>query len=251
MKLSHRPGVLCIVPARSGSKGVPNKNIRPLLGKPLMGWTIEAARRATQVTRVICSTDSAEYAEIARQYGAETPFLRPAELARDTTVDIEVLTHAVSWLAEHEQYRPDIIIRLQPTNPTFPSELIDRGVEALLNRPDADSSRAVTLSPKHPFKMWRLNDGASTIAPFFPKSVSGFDEPFNMGRQQLPKAYVQVGALDVLRHETLMGDRSMAGKIVVPVIVENELQTIDVDSELDFLVAEQALKILLLSAHAK
>lgn len=239
--MSAKPEILAIVPARSGSKGVPGKNIRPLAGKPLLAWIIEAAKRSRHITRLICSTDSEKYAEIARSFGAETPFLRPAEFATDVATDIQVLTHAVTWLAEHEGYRPDLILRLQPTNPTFSTELIDAGIEKLLADPEADSVRAVAATPKHPFKMWRRKPD-DTIEPFFPEKITGFREPFNMGRQQLPEVLVQVGVMEVLRHHTLMELRSMAGNRIRPLFIEDELRGIDIDTEVDFQLAELALK---------
>lgn len=234
--------IVAIIPARSGSKGVPGKNIRPLAGKPLLGWMVEAARRSRFIHRVICSTDSAQYAEIARAHGAETPFLRPAEFATDRATDIQVLTHAAEWLEQNEGYRPEIILRLQPTNPTFPTELIDQGIEKLLSDPAADSVRAVAVSPKHPFKMWRLRPEEDIVEPFFGQEITGHAEAFNMGRQQLPTPYLQVGVMEVLRHRTLIGMRSMAGRRVRPLIVENELHTIDIDTELDFIIAELAMR---------
>lgn len=234
--------IVAIVPARSGSKGVPGKNIRPLNGKPLLAWMVEAAKRSRFIDRVICSTDSPQYAEIARRHGAETPFLRPAEFATDRATDIQVLTHATEWLEANEGYRPDIILRLQPTNPTFPTELIDAGIAKLLADPAADSVRAVAVSPKHPFKMWRLRPDEDVIDPFFGAEITGFPEAFNMGRQQLPTPYLQVGVMEVLRHRTLIGMRSMAGRRILPLIVEEELHTIDIDTELDFTIAEIAMQ---------
>lgn len=239
------PEVLGVVQARSGSRGLPGKNIRPLLGKPLMGWMIEHARAARRITRLILSTDSEEYAEIGRRFGAETPFLRPAELAADEATDLQVMTHALSWLAEREGYRPEIVVRLQPTNPTFPGEWIDRGIQALLEDPGADSVRPITPTPKHPHKMWRLDPATGRIAPLLDPAQSGFAEPYNTGRGLLPKVYVQVGAMEAVRTEVVMGQGSMAGKKIRGLLVEDPLLTLNIDTELDFLAAEAALKMLL------
>src|SRR3989338_6485346 len=161
-----KPQILAIVQARSGSKGLLGKNIRPLLGKPLMAWIIAAARKSRWISRLVLSTDSEEYAAVGRSYGAETPFLRPTIYATDTTTDLEVLTHAVSWLEEHENYRPDIVVRLQPTNPTFPPAMIDKGIEMLIEDPRAESVRPITISPKHPYKMWCFIEKTEYIEPF-------------------------------------------------------------------------------------
>lgn len=105
-----RPEVLAIIPARGGSKGIPRKNIRSFAGAPLIAWSIAAAQQSNTVTRVIVSTDDEEIAAVARQYGAETPFLRPAEFAQDQTTDLPVFEHALDWLAAHEQYQPNVVV---------------------------------------------------------------------------------------------------------------------------------------------
>ena len=243
--MPERPEVLAVVQARAGSRGLPGKNIRPLLGKPLLAWIIEAAAQTTGITRLILSTDSEEYAAIGRRYGAQTPFLRPAAHATDTATDLDVLTHALTWLQEHEGYRPDVVLRLQPTNPTFPSQLIDEGIRRLLADPKADSVRPITPSPKHPYKMWRWVDGTDDIQPFLPAASAGLAEPYNTGRGQLPPVYVQVGAMEVLRYQTVMVRRSMAGRRVLGFLVPDPLHTVNIDTELDFLLAELALKTLL------
>ena len=114
--------ILAIIPARGGSKSIPRKNIRPLAGHPLIAYSIAAGRQSRLVTRTIVSTDDEEIAAVARQYGAETPFLRPAEFAQDNTTDFPVFTHALGWLKEHEGYQPDIIVQLRPTSPIRPPE---------------------------------------------------------------------------------------------------------------------------------
>lgn len=243
--MRDRPEVLAIVQARAGSRGLPGKNIRPLLGKPLLGWIIESAGQAAGISRLILSTDSEEYAAVGRRYGAETPFLRPAAYATETATDLDVLTHALTWLNEHEGYRPDVVLRLQPTNPTFPSRLIEEGIQQLLADPQADSVRPITLSPKHPYKMWRWVDGSDYLQPFLPPASTGQPEPYNTGRDQLPTVYVQVGAMEALRYETVMVQRSMAGQRVRGLLVSDPLYTVNIDTELDFLLAELALKTLL------
>ncbi len=238
------PEVLAVVQARSGSRGLPGKNIRPLLGKPLMAWIIEHARAARRITRLILSTDSEEYAEIGRRFGAETPFLRPAEFATDAATDLQVMTHALHWLSEREGYRPDIAVRLQPTNPTFPAEFIDEGIGMLWEDPQTDSVRPVTPTPKHPHKMWRMDSSTGRLTPLLDPAPSGFPEPYNMGRGLLPKVYVQVGAMEAVRARVVLEQLSMAGKRIRGLLVEDPLLTVNIDSEGDFLAAEQALRML-------
>src|SRR5512143_1686076 len=110
-----KPEVLALIPARGGSKGIPRKNIRPFAGHPLIAYSIAAGLQADLVTRVIVTTDDEEIAEVARGCGAETPFLRPAELAQDRTLDLPVFQHALQWLQQHEGYHPDILVHLRPT----------------------------------------------------------------------------------------------------------------------------------------
>ena len=130
-----KPEVLAIIPARGGSKGIPRKNIRLFAGYPLIAYSIAAGLQAATVTRVVVSTDDAEIAEIARSHGAETPFLRPVELAGDRALDLPVFEHALTWLAEKENYHPDIIVHLRPTTPIRPPDLVDRTVRLLLGSP--------------------------------------------------------------------------------------------------------------------
>src|SRR5512140_1055395 len=130
--------VLAIIPARGGSKGIPRKNIRDFAGYPLIAYSIAAGLQAKSVTRVIVSTDDQEIAAVARQCGAETPFLRPAEFAQDTSTDLPLFQHALAWLAEHEGYHPDVVVQLRPTSPIRPPTLVDEAVRLLLDHPEAD-----------------------------------------------------------------------------------------------------------------
>ena len=242
--MSRTPEILGLIQARSGSKGVPDKNVRPLLGKPLMAWMLESAKRS-QVTRLILSTDSPAYAEIGRSFGAETPFLRPKELAADNSTDWDVVSHALTWLKDQEGYQPNLVLRLQPTNPTFPTHLIDAGIQMLLSDPEADSVRPITPTPKHPCKMWTWESQGNYLKPFVDPETTGFQEPYNIGRNQLPAVYAQVGAMEVIKIQTLLEKKTMAGSQIRGLLVEDPLWTVNIDSELDFLLAEAALKILL------
>ncbi|MFZ6019832.1 MAG: cytidylyltransferase domain-containing protein, partial [Chloroflexota bacterium] len=130
--------VLAIIPARGGSKGIPRKNIRNFAGHPLIAYSIAAALQSRRITRVIVSTDDPEIAEVARAYGAEVPFLRPAELAQDSTLDLPVFQHALAWLTANEAYAPDVVVQLRPTSPIRPVGLVDEAVHILLEHPEAD-----------------------------------------------------------------------------------------------------------------
>ena len=229
-----------MIPARGGSKGVPRKNIRPLAGKPLIAWTIEAGRTAQLVTRVIISTDDQEIAAAARQCGAEVPFLRPAEIAGDLATDVEYLTHALSFLKEKENYEPEIVVRLPPTSPLRTAAHIDEGIQTLLNLPDADAVRPITESPKHPYKMWKIGND-TYLEPFLPKSFTQMEEPYNLPRQLLPIAYVHTGAMDVMRLATITQLKSTSGKKLGYFFMKPE-ESVNIDSQVDFLLAEMLMQ---------
>lgn len=235
---SKNPKVLGIVGARSGSRSMPHKNIRPLLGKPLLAWIIEAAKNAKTISRVIISTDSPEYAEIAKKYGAEAPFLRPKELAEDHVPDFDYLYHAAVWLAENENWKADIILRLPPTTPLCRPGHIDACVGALIQDPEADSSRTVTIASKHPYKLWR--ESGNYIEPFLSEEFTGFKDAHNMPRQAFPKAFQHVDVI-ALRWKTLVEEKSMAGKKVRYHLIPKH-DAVDIDSDIDFMVAEELLK---------
>ena len=147
---SSTSGVLGLVPARGGSKGIPRKNLIPVGGLPLIAHTILAARKSRSLDRVIVSTDDDEIAEVAERFGAEVPFRRPPEFAEDLTPDLPVFLHALEWLDRHEGYKPDLIAHLRPTSPLRTAQHIDEAVSILRGRPDADSVRSVTVPSENP-----------------------------------------------------------------------------------------------------
>lgn len=238
MYMDYKPKVLAVVGARSGSKSIPNKNIKPLLGKPLLVWVIEAAKASKYVSRIVLSTDSPEYAEIGRKYGAETPFLRPKELAGDSVPDFDYLYHAATWLRDNENWQADIILRLPPTTPLCKPESIDACIELLMNNPEADSSRTITPASKHPYKLWRTN--GKYLEPFLSEEFTGLKDAHNMPRQSFPQAFSHVDVI-ALRWNTLVNKKAMAGeKILYHQIPKTE--AVDIDTDIDFLVAETLLK---------
>ena len=229
--------VLAIVPARGGSKGLPNKNILPLSGHPLIAYSIKAGLDSVLTTRVMVSTDSESIAEVAKKYGAEVPFLRPSELAGDLSRDLEVFQHALNWLDRNEAYRPDLVIQLRPTSPVRPSGLLDDAIQRL-KKSDADSLRVVTPSPITPYKMWFAFDESSPMRPLL--SIDGIEEPFNEPRQKLPQTYWQIGTLDVIRPELILKKNSMSGPHILPYIVGNDI-AVDIDDIQSFKKAEEVI----------
>ena len=187
-----KPEVLAIIPARGGSKGIPRKNIKDFAGYPLIAYSILAGLRSKLVTRTIVSTDDEEIAAVAREWGAETPFLRPDEFARDNTTDLPVYKHALEWLYEHEGYRPDVVVQLRPTSPIRPLTCVDDAVGLLLANPIADSVRGVVPAGQNPFKMWKIEPEGRMI-PLV--GVPGITEPYNAPRQILPMPTGRPGTL--------------------------------------------------------
>ena len=150
--------ILGLILARGGSVRVPRKNIRELAGRPLIYYIIRTAKKSRYINRVIVSTDDEEIAEVARRCGAEVPFYRPKELAREDSPEFEAIEHALNWLKKNEGYVPDLVVKLFPTSPFLRPETVDRAIELMLANPDADSLRSVRLCKEHPFKMWVIED---------------------------------------------------------------------------------------------
>ncbi|GJQ35449.1 MAG: transferase [Anaerolineaceae bacterium] len=223
--------ILAIIPARGGSKGIPRKNIRPFAGYPLIAWSIAAAKQSSLVTRIIVSTDDEEIASVAREWGAETPFLRPAELAQDKTTDLPVFEHAFKWLEEIEGYHPDVVVQLRPTSPIRPRTMVDEAVNVLLNHEDADCVRGVVPAAQNPFKMWRFNGEEKPLSQLL--EVPGIAEPYNAPRQVLPPVYWQTGHIDAIRASTIVNKKSLTGDIVYPLVIDPKF-TVDIDTLADW-----------------
>ena len=229
--------ILSIIPARGGSKGLKNKNILPLLGHPLIAYSIKAGLDSERIDRVIVSTDSEEIADVAKKYGAEVPFMRPAEFAQDMSTDMEVFIHVLDWLKKNENYIPDIIVQLRPTSPVRFEKEIDLCIDKLINS-DADSLRIVTPAPYTPYKMWVVNEENELMEPLL--TLKNVKEPYNEPRQRLPKTYWQVGILDVIKTGTILEKKSLSGDLILSHIVSNEL-SVDIDDIHSFTKAAEVI----------
>lgn len=218
---------LALIPARGGSKGIPRKNIRPFAGYPLISYSIAAALQAETVTRTLVSTDDEEIAAVARSFGAETPFLRPPELARDDTTDLPVFEHALGWLAENESYRPEVVVQLRPTSPLRPPGCVDEAVRLLLEHPEADCVRGVVPAGQNPYKMWRLDPETGRMIPLL--AAPGIPEPYNAPRQSLPPVYWQTGHIDAIRAGAILEKGSLTGDVLYPLKIDPRY-TIDLDN---------------------
>lgn len=223
--------VLAIIPARSGSKSVKDKNIRMINGKPMMAYSIGHALQAECIDRVIVSTDSGKYAQIAREYGAEVPFLRPAEYATDTALDIDVFEHALRYLEENEGYMPELVVQLRPTYPVRRISDIENMVKYMRDNPDIDSIRCIAPAKEIAYKMW-FKDENNMLRPV----MTDIPECYNMPRQQLPKIYYQNACIDVIRTEVVLNQHSMSGRKIAGYEMD---ENFDIDTEEEFLEAER------------
>lgn len=223
--------VLAIIPARSGSKSVKDKNIRMINGKPMMAYSIGHALQAECIDRVIVSTDSGKYAQIAREYGAEVPFLRPAEYATDMALDIDVFEHALRYLEENEGYMPELVVQLRPTYPVRRISDIENMVKYMRDNPDIDSIRCIAPAKEIAYKMW-FKDENNMLRPV----MTDIPECYNMPRQQLPKIYYQNACIDVVRTEVVLNQHSMSGSKIAGYEMD---ENFDIDTEDEFLEAEK------------
>ena len=228
--------ILALIPARGGSKGIPKKNIKPLAGKPLIVYSIEAAFASRYIDRVIVSTDSEEIADVARKAQAEVPFLRPAQISEDMTPDTPVFEHCLQWLKEKENFIPEIIVHLRPTGPLRMAEEIDEAIEMLVADPSADSIRSIEEPPKPPFKMWQPE--GTYIKPF--AELHGMKDFHTMPRQALPKVYQTTADIGIMRTRTVLEKKSVIGDRVLPYYLKRP--TIDIDHAIDFEIAEMLLR---------
>jgi YrbI family 3-deoxy-D-manno-octulosonate 8-phosphate phosphatase len=231
--------ILALIPARGGSKGIPRKNIRSFAGYPLIAWSIAAAKQSELVTRVIVSTDDEEIASVARECGAETPFLRPAELAQDQTTDLPVFEQALQRLEENEDYWPEIAIQLRPTSPIRPTGMVDHAIRILLEHDDADCVRGVVPAGQNPFKMWRFSGEEKPLTPLL--GVPGIAEPYNAPRQILPPVYWQTGHIDAIRVSTIKNKKSLTGDVIYPLVIDPRY-TVDIDNLSDWAKYEALAK---------
>ncbi len=233
--MNFPPRILAITLARGGSKSVPMKNIRPILGIPLIAYTIAEALRSTKISRYIVSTDDEQIRDVALKYGADAPFLRPTEFSTDTASSVAALQHAVNWIEEEEGQKYDFIIELMCTNPLKTVEDIDTSIEKLIAT-GADSVIAVhKLEDHHPARIKKIID--DKIIDFCIPEIP------EMRRQDLkPDAYIRSGSIYALKRDHLMVENLRYGtEQSRPHILSSE-HAVNVDTEIDFLVAEKILE---------
>ena len=236
--MKHDLKILAIIGARSGSRGVPNKNIRPLFGKPLLAWIILTAQSSQYINRIMVCTDSPEYAAIAREYGAEVPYLQPKEISTDTSTDLDFMTYAVDWLEKNEGYKPDWIVHLYAPNPLQRVEDIDACIELVVSDPEAHSAVAMAEAHQHPHKAVKISSDGKHVITYTTESSLDVTP---LQRQSYERAYFRQGNVMVTKYDVLKVMRSLSGHRVRYHIIPKE-HAVDIDSELDFLIVEQLMK---------
>jgi CMP-N,N'-diacetyllegionaminic acid synthase len=217
--------ILGIIPARGGSKTIPRKNVKVLAGKPLIAWTIEAARKSQYLDRLILSSEDAEIIEVAREWGCEVPLLRPVELAQDDTPGIEPVIHAINTIGEKFDY----IVLLQPTSPLRTVKDIDDCIRYCIQE-DAQVCVSVCAVDKNPYWMHTL-DESQRLCPLMPEGRS------IERRQDLPPVYAENGAIYVAKTEFILKKKNFVTEETLSFIMPAE-RSLDIDNEMDFLYCE-------------
>ena len=226
--------ILCLIPARSGSKGILDKNIKILNGKPLIAHSIDQAKETkyykNNQMRIVVTTDSEKYANIAKEYGAEIPVLRPSEISQDLSTDFEFMKHMIDYLKENENYNPDMILQLRPTQPIRKIEDINKCLDLFIeNYQNYDSLRTIVPYDKSPFKMYEVKN--NILTPLFKTltiNETNIIEPYNQCRQLLPQTYLHNGYIDILK-PYLLNDNKISGDKIYPYVMNKE-DTIDIDT---------------------
>ena len=236
--MKDKPSIAALIPARSGSKRVPDKNIRLLNGHPLIAYTITAAIRCGIFKRIIVSTDSPYYAGIARYYGADVPFLRPAEMAGEFSSDIEWVRHLLETLKDRGQTF-DCFSILRPTSPFRQPDTIQRAWEEFLSQTGVDSLRAVEKCRQHPGKMWVV--AGKRMNPLLPFSLGRV--PWHSNQYAaLPEVFVQNASLEIAWTSIVFDENpSIAGKVLMPFFTQG-YEGFDINQPLDWKLAEYILE---------
>ncbi len=222
--------VVCIIPARGGSKGVPRKNIKPIAGRPLIAYSIGHALQSRYIDRTIVSTDDQEIANISRQYGAEIPFMRPDHLSTDSAPTIDVLRHTVEWLEKNENYGCDIIVLLHATSPLRDVSDIDACIKLLI---DKNANNVISVTEAHANPYFNMVEKRTSGVQLVKKGKF-------FTRQAAPEIYVINGSVYVWRKATLRKTRKVVMKQSELYTMPRE-RSVDIDNVLDFRIAEMLL----------
>lgn len=222
--------VYSLVTARSGSKGLKDKNILDYNGHPLLAHSIMQSKECSLVNKTFLSTDSQVYADIGKKYGAEVPFLRPASISKDLSTDFEVFEHFIYYLINNNSIIPDIIIHLRPTYPNRSVLFLEKCITTFIsNYQQYDSLRTVMPIDKNPQKMYTIHNNC--LIPYFFPFYQNIKEPYNMPRQMFETSFVHNGCIDILKTSCILEKKSISGNLIYPVIMD---ENNDIDSKEDF-----------------
>ncbi len=199
--------IVAIIPARSGSKSLVDKNIKDLSGHPLIAYSIAVAKMSKTIDRVIVSTNSQEYADIAKQYGAEVPFIRPDEYSTDVATDRDFLVHAMNWFDENENSVPEYWVHLRPTTPLRSVEIIDNAINKIVQDNNATSLRSGHKAPESPLK-WFVKSNR-----YFRGLVGG--EDYNLPKEAFEQVYIPDGFVDVVKSSFVMNNQEIHGNKMI------------------------------------
>jgi N-acylneuraminate cytidylyltransferase len=228
-----KPKIIALIPARSGSKRIPNKNIKDFNGHPLIAYTIQTAIESKIFDKVVCVTDDDYYAKIALHYGAEVPHLRPKEISGDKSFDIQWIEWILCYLKQNG-FSFDVFSILRPTNPFRLPQTIQKAWSLFLNEPNADSLRAVQKVTEHPGKMWCLDK--KRMNPLLPFQNDGV--PWHSSQNtSLPEIYIQNASLEIAWTKVALEDASISGNSVIPFVSEG-LEGFDINNPEDWILAE-------------
>jgi CMP-N,N'-diacetyllegionaminic acid synthase len=226
--------IVALVPARSGSKGIRDKNILPLGGHPLIGYSIVASKQAKLIKEVYVTTDSEEYGYIASSYGAVVPFLRPAEISNDLSTDKEFFLHFIEWCKNTRKKIPDLIVHLRPSTPLRDFRMIDKAIQKFINNPEASALRSCQHTELTPYKMFFNVSGY--MKPCI--SDNSYLESYNQPRQVFPKTYLPNGYVDIVRPSVLLSTGLLHGNKILLNLTQ---RTADIDNIDDYEIAKQLL----------
>ncbi len=220
--------ILAVIPCRSGSKSIKNKNIVKLFGHPLVAYTIRFAKKCKFISKIIISTDSQKYAKISKKYGCSPLFIRPKKISKDNSLDIDVFLHAIKWLKKKENFVPDYVINLRPTSPLRSISDLKKIIKILKKNSNIDSVRSISECNFNLYKTWFIN--SKRLLLNLTKNITKFKEPHNSPRQYLPKTYVQTAVYDVVKTDIILKQKKMSGKRIYGFITKD---FIDIDNHND------------------
>jgi CMP-N,N'-diacetyllegionaminic acid synthase len=236
--------ITAIIPARGGSKGIPGKNIKLLNNKPLIAYSIEQAQKSNYINEIVVTTDDEKIAEVAKEYYADVPYLRPKEISGDLATDYEFIKFHLDWCKQNDKIMPDLIVQLRPTYPLRKVEILDNCLEIMMNSfqaiPYYDSLRTIIPNEKTPYKMYTLSDNENFLLPLFDQ-VNGIKEPYNQPRQILPKTYLHNGYIDIIKVKSFIDLDSITGQKIYPYILSKE-EIFDIDTYEDWEKVEKVIQ---------